>query len=408
MAALDRKSPTSVELPRPPAGGKLAAFHLAEASGPSLSLRDELAWLGADGGLEVAVPGPGRVAEAYAGVGSVTELDFAPLTLPSGPGGLPRFGWQLARDVRTFRAHIRRTRPAFVVAVTTMLPALLAAARAEGVPRLVYAAELVPLAPGAARRAGGGAVLRMTRGLADGLVCCSEAVAAQFRARGAPPIAVAYPPIDPDPRPGDRAGFRARHGIEPDAPCVAVVGSVSRGRGQDVLVRALPALRERVPGLRAIIVGEPHPRPVDRAFRGELASLAKSLGVGEAVAFVGYVDAVGDVYAGADAIAVPARREAFGRVAAEALVAGRPVVASSVGAIPEVLRAGTDALLVPPDDPAALATALARLLEDRELAARTVAAGAARVRAEFTPARSLERFQEVVQAIAARPCGGCG
>jgi glycosyltransferase involved in cell wall biosynthesis len=403
---IDSQARTRFDVPPPPAGSTLAAFHLAELGGPSLSLRSELAWLAEGGPLEVVVPGPGGVAEVYGEIADVTTLDFSTVTVPDGLLAATRVGRGTVRDGVRFRAHIRRTRPALVVAVTTMLPALLLAARAERVPRLVYAAELAPRGD-VVRRVSGAALLRLTRALADGLVCCSEAVAAQFEGPDAPPIGVAYPPIAAGGA-GDGEGLRARLGIEPSAPCVAVVGNISHGRGQDVLVRALPSVRARLPELRVLVVGDPHPRTADVAYRDELVELARALGVDDALVFTGFVRRIGDVYAAADAVAVPARREAFGRVAAEALVAGRPVVATRVGGVPEVVRAGTDAILVAPNDPGALARGLIDVLTDEALRARLVRAGASRVRREFSPERSLERFAAVVQAMGARQRRDCG
>jgi glycosyltransferase involved in cell wall biosynthesis len=349
--------------------------------------------------VEVVVPGPGRVADAYRRIATVRTLDFATLTTPEGPGGIVRFAARLTSDVRTFRAQIQRTRPARVVAVTATLPALLLAARAERVPRLVYAAEIVPTGPGLARRVGASALLPLTRRLADGLVCCSEAVAAQFRGPGAPPIEVAYPPIRSDNEPGDGAALRAHLGVDSGARCVAVIGNLSRGRGQDVLIRAIPALLERFPGLRVLIVGDPHPREADLGYRHELDQLARDLGIADVLTFTGFIDRIGDVYAAADAVAVPARREAFGRVAAEALVGGCPVVATAIGGMTEVLDHGVDALLIPPDDVEALTRALMAVLEDRALAARLTAAGAARVRRECSEGQSLERFAAAVWRV---------
>jgi glycosyltransferase involved in cell wall biosynthesis len=377
-------------------------FHLAETSGPSISLFNDLAWLARGGTLDVAVPARGRVAERYAPFAELTALGHSALTLPGGPRDAGRFAARLARDASVFRRHIRRTRPDRVVAVTTVLPALMVAARAERVPLLVYAAELVPTAPGAARRLGGRLLVRVTRSLADAVVCCSTTVAKQFEGPGGPFVTVAYPPVADDLGGGDGSGLRRRFGIAPDATCVAVVGSISRGRGLDVLVRALPGLRERFPGVRLLVVGEPHPRGADRDYLSDVRRLAAELGVLDVLVFAGFVEAVADVYAAAAVVVNPARREGFGRVAVEALSAGRPVVATTAGAIPEVLRDGVDGLLVPPDDPAALRRALERILGDPELAARLAASGAARVRSEFSVERRLARFAAGVAAVDAR------
>jgi glycosyltransferase involved in cell wall biosynthesis len=82
-----------------------------------------------------------------------------------------------------------------------------------------------------------------------------------------------------------------------------------------------------------------------------------------------------------------------------ALLAGRPVVASRIGAIPEILRDGRDALLVEPDDPGAIAAAVIRLWEDDELRSRLVASGRTRVLAEFDEDESVELFEQVVARV---------
>jgi glycosyltransferase involved in cell wall biosynthesis len=92
--------------------------------------------------------------------------------------------------------------------------------------------------------------------------------------------------------------------------------------------------------------------------------------------------------------------EAFGRVACEALVAGRPVVAMREGAVPEVLRDGETALLVSPGDPEAIADAVLRLVREPELASRLVAEGRRDVTRRFSPERSLAEFKRVVTEVA--------
>jgi glycosyltransferase involved in cell wall biosynthesis len=289
-----------------------------------------------------------------------------------------------------------------------VLPSVLVAARLEGVPAVVFAAEIYEQEWKAAPllRLWGRLLARITAGLSAGIVCCSAAVASQFPAPRRKPVVVAYPPIDPAYADGDRRRGRERLGLGDDEPCLAVVGSISRGRGQDVAIRALALIRGRVPDARLAIVGESHPRPADQDYARELRGLVSRLGLADAVIFAGQeqsgqgMAAMADVYAAADVVVNPARfAEPFGRVAPEALVAGRPVVATRVGGVPEVLRAGTDALLVAPEDPAALAGAVVGLLEDPELARRLVQHGRTRVLAEFGADQDLAAWRRVLDPI---------
>jgi glycosyltransferase involved in cell wall biosynthesis len=219
-------------------------------------------------------------------------------------------------------------------------------------------------------------------------------------------LLVAYPPIGAEYAHGDRARGRERFGLGPDDICLTVVGSISRGRGQDVAIRALARVRQRFPSARLLVVGSPHPRPVDIAFDEELRALAREIGVADAVVFAGTevsghgVEAMADVYAASDVVVNPARfAEPFGRVAPEALVAGRPVVASRVGAIPEVIRDGVDGLLVPSEHPDALAAAVIRVLDDPALARSMVESGRRRVLAEFGDDQDLAAWSKAFEAV---------
>jgi glycosyltransferase involved in cell wall biosynthesis len=246
----------------------------------------------------------------------------------------------------------------------------------------------------------GGLLAVGTSLLSDGVVCCSTRVARQFPRWTRTPVAVAYPPVGEEYAGGERDATRAGLGLEDAAPCVLVVGSISRGRGQDVALRALPHIRERFPGARLVIVGEPHPRPVDLAFADELRGLAARLGIEEFVVFASPVPDVADLYAAADIVVNPARvPEAFGRVAPEALMAGRPVVASRVGAVPEVIRDGADGLLVEPDNAESLAGAVALLMDDPALSRRLVDSGRRRVVDRFGTEQDIAAWRGVLKKV---------
>ena len=92
--------------------------------------------------------------------------------------------------------------------------------------------------------------------------------------------------------------------------------------------------------------------------------------------------------------------EAFGRVAAEAMAASRPVGSTRVGGVPEVVEDGFNGLLVPADDAGALAEAVVRLRRDHDLAAALAANGRARVHARFDASRDLAAWTSVIAAVA--------
>jgi glycogen synthase len=158
----------------------------------------------------------------------------------------------------------------------------------------------------------------------------------------------------------------------PAAPTgVLFVGRLHRQKGVDTLVRALPLLP---PTASVLLVG-------DGPERAALRRLADELGVADRITVTGFVPhgMVPGLLAGADVVVMPSRYEELGTALIEAMAAGRPVVATRVGGIPELVRDGVDGLLVPPDDPQALAKAVTRVLANPVLAAELGANGRGRV-----------------------------
>ncbi|HCB03676.1 MAG TPA: glycosyltransferase family 4 protein [Nocardioides sp.] len=143
------------------------------------------------------------------------------------------------------------------------------------------------------------------------------------------------------------------------------LATVIRPKGQDVLLAALAELRDLE--WRCTLVGA---LDLDPDFVTELRTTAADTGIAERVRFAGALRHrdVRAAYAAADALVLPSQHETYGMVVTEALAHGVPVIASSVGGIPEALGHGDDGSrpgwLVPPDDPAALGQALRRWLED--------------------------------------------
>ncbi len=262
---------------RPAARGlrTLAVFHLAGTSGPSRSLEAELAWLGEEGTLDVVIPGPGQVGEVLGDAGGVIQLDYEALTKPDpGARGLLRELRRLSHDVRVFRRVIRERRPGLVISVTTMLPAVPIAAWLERVPALVYCGELFDrgFRGGAFRALASRALAVLTARLSAVIVACSDTVAGQFINASAK-VETVYPPVGERYSHGDGARLRERFGIDAGAPVLASVGNLTEGRGQDLLVRAMPSILERLPDARYLLAGDPFPRPQDIAYRERLVAL---------------------------------------------------------------------------------------------------------------------------------------
>lgn len=165
----------------------------------------------------------------------------------------------------------------------------------------------------------------------------------------------------------------------PDAPVTILqFGKIKPYKGVDVLIRAVARLSPELRGrCRVEVVGQPHMDPAP------LIALARKLGVADTIRFdfrfVSDADML-TLFRRAAAVVFPYREIDASGVLAVALAAGRPIIASAVGGFAENLKAGRDAELVPPGDPAALALALARIIDDPEyrrrlaLAVRTLRA----------------------------------
>jgi len=183
----------------------------------------------------------------------------------------------------------------------------------------------------------------------------------------------------------------------PDARDILFVGRLDAQKGVDVLLRTLA--RPELADATARLVGA---GPDEDAYRAQAAEL----GLAARVRFDGFRDHayVRACAASARLLVLPSRAESFGMVALESMAAGLPVVASAVGGIPEFARHEVNALLVPPDDPAALAVAVRRVLTDGSLRSRLVEAGratASRHDWETITARYVELAAEAAERASA-------
>ncbi len=175
------------------------------------------------------------------------------------------------------------------------------------------------------------------------------------------------------------------------AAAARVVGLVARldhwGKGHREFFSALAALPERYP-VEALIIG-------GGRREAEMRRLATELGLAGRVHFLGQRDDVPDLLSALDLFVLPSHSEGVSLALLEAMAAGLPVIASRVGGLPEVVTDGENGLLIPPQDPQALATALERLLADPDLAQKLGANARRHVEENY----SLERLGREINEI---------
>jgi glycosyltransferase involved in cell wall biosynthesis len=197
---------------------------------------------------------------------------------------------------------------------------------------------------------------------------------------------IVAPRLDPD------RDVRAELGIAADAPVVGTVGVLRSEKAHEVLLQAAAQVRERHPALRVVVVGDG-----DR--RDELVRLTAELGLEDAVLFPGVRDDVPDVLRAFDVAVNSSMREGSPLSVMEYMEAGLPVVATHVGGVPEIVRDGVDGLLVPPNEPDAMAGALLALLGDRDAAAAMGRSGQERRRAEYDLDVTTRRLGELYERL---------
>ena len=186
---------------------------------------------------------------------------------------------------------------------------------------------------------------------------------------------------------------------------VLFVGRLDRVKGVGVLLAAVPEVLRACPAARFLFAGEDRRAAHGRSQRGVLAAQMTELGVSASVAFLGAVPQaeLGRLYRAAALCVVPSLLyESFSYTCAQAMAAGKAVVASRSGGIPETVADGETGLLVAPGSVPELAAAIIRLLRDPELRARMGRAGRAKVAREYDPLRVARLNLDVYESARAQ------
>jgi glycosyltransferase involved in cell wall biosynthesis len=197
---------------------------------------------------------------------------------------------------------------------------------------------------------------------------------------------------------GDRASprLRAEFGLAEDARVISNVGRLVPWKGQDVFLQAMSEVVRAYPNVRVLIVGAPNPQPAGQDYYQRLERLTVRLGLSGHVIFTGHRSDIPEIMAASDIVVHSASEpEPFGRVVVEAMAAARPVVATAAGGVLEIVDDQETGLLVPLEDPAAMAGAIRQLLGDPPKAGAMGRRARQEVRRRFAPTRFVEAMERV-------------
>ena len=226
------------------------------------------------------------------------------------------------------------------------------------------------------------------------IIAISDAVRRFLENAGLPPEKLVTIHYGLDEIPKSRsAPSPAELGIPPTAPLILAVGRLIAQKDHETLLRAFARMREDHPEARLAILGS---GPLE----GEIRALVRQLGLDAAALLPGRLE-IRDWLERADIFAHTSRWEGFGIVLLEAMLAGLPIVATRVSAVPEVVADGETGLLVEPGSVAALSAALSGLLNDPDRGAALGRAGLVRARSEFSIAAMADATRAVYEMAAA-------
>lgn len=337
----------------------------------------------------VACP-PGELAAEVEAAGA--QVLPIPLRGELSPGWDARCVYRLARAVSRLRVDLVHVHGAKAGLVGRL------AARLGGTRGVVYTVHnsiLYEDWPAWKRWLLAGAEARLSR-LTDCIITVSNDLRRELIEREgieASRVLTIYNGIDPqrfDVGAETRMAIRREMGLPGDIPVVGTVARLAPQKGITYLIRALALLHERMPDVHGVVVG-------DGPLRATLEHEAEECGA--PVVFTGHRTDIPSLMAAFDVFTLPSVTEGLPLIVLEAMAAGRAVVATAVGGLPEAVAEGETGLLVPPRDPDALCAALHHLLNARGATARMGAAGRERVRRMFTAERMVQETLEVYRRV---------
>jgi glycosyltransferase involved in cell wall biosynthesis len=198
-------------------------------------------------------------------------------------------------------------------------------------------------------------------------------------------------------RPGRDRSLHSELALADDAILVGAIGNVRAPKAFDVLLRAARILLDRSQRFHFVIAGD-----CANALGGELVELSRSLGIDQRVTFLGLRADVAQILHNLDAFVLSSRTEGFSIACIEAMACGVPVIATRSGGPEEILEGGAG-ILVPTDDPEAIAHAVDEVTSSKGLAEALTAKALRRVQQQYSLEKMVTRYEALLESLIRRP-----
>lgn len=227
------------------------------------------------------------------------------------------------------------------------------------------------------------------------IIAVSNAVKDELcRYQWTPPqkISVIYNGINPEIYQRQPPPSLSSLGLAEELPVVGTVARLERRKGVRYLIEAVPLIESGYGPVNCVIIGEGPEKDA-------LEERVRQMRLTERIKFLGFQEDIAQFIQLFDVVVIPSIQEGQSIFCLEALASARPVVASAVGGIPEMIRDGETGILVPPANPEAIARGVIALLRDRELAQRLAEKGRQLVVSEFSQSQMLRKIEEIYEKV---------
>jgi len=231
--------------------------------------------------------------------------------------------------------------------------------------------------------------------LADRIIVNSQSVLKRFSfVKDQSRISLVYNGVDLEKFSPSVSGenIRREYSINRDEKVITIIGRLDGFKGHRYFLEAARRVLDGSRKARFLIVG-------DGAVRDDLEALSESLGIARSVVFCGQKDNVPEILAASDLVVSASLKEGFGRVVIEAMAMNKPVVATNVGGVPEIVEDEKSGILVEPEDCDGLASAMISVLDSPEIALKLAVEGEKRGRENFSLEEHVREIEKIYKSL---------